>query len=241
VSSVLGRASRILELLAAEGGRAWSVGEVAEALELPPTTCHRLLGELVQLGWVDQRGRRQGYSLGPRVFALSSGEPYRAELMQRVRGPAARLAERLERQVVVAGLRNAARQTLVAYGPGGLPLRVPQLMETNDMYSTSGGRLLLALLPAFQRRRVIDCLGLPGRRQWPGVIDRRELRDELAVLRRQRWCCIDRPNGKVTMSAAFQDPPAGWVAIGCYGPKRGFDESAAALVRSVAAELHRSA
>jgi len=243
VSSVLRRASDVIDLLGANPAATFGVHEVARAVGLPPASCHRILRELVDLGWADQPGPRKAYRIGPRVWAMTRARGYRPGLMARVRDPARRLAERIGRPVLIAVLRGTVRQTLWEYRPDGVADPARQFRESPDLYRTSGGRLLLALADRRRRDAIVDAYGLPDPQAWPGIVSRGELEHELAAIRRRGWERIERPR-MVTMSAAFPDfesapgrkqPP--WAAIGSYGPRRGWNEDGAAAIRDAAREL----
>ena len=145
-SSVLTRASGIIDRLAAEPDQPWTLGDIARACDLPAATCHRLVNELVELGWVDQTRHRGVYRLGPRVWALTSGTGYRSHLMSSISPHIRDLADRLAIPIVVACRRGHRRHTLGVWHPhnGWSDAR---LIESDDLLTTSGGRLLLALAP----------------------------------------------------------------------------------------------
>lgn len=236
MSSPLARASAILSHLGSEPDRAFTVQEVAQAVAQPTSTCQRLLGQLVELGWADQRGRRLGYRLGPRAYALTTAQPYRARLMSCAQDPAYALAESLQRQVLVAVLRGTTRQTLCEYRPRSGARGGRRFLETRDCYRTSGGRVLLAMQPRSRRDRVIDELGLPTQEAWPGVLTRRELDQELADIRRRRWISLEK-GAIITMSVAFPDGEGGWAALGSAGPKESWQTGQEAEIRAVALRL----
>ena len=76
--------------------------------------------------------------------------------------------------------------------------------ETNALYHSSGGRLLLALLPRSKRNPIITELGLPGT-IWPGILDENEFHDVLDDLRRDKYCLVRRGNF-ITHSVAVKIP-----------------------------------
>ncbi|SOC58067.1 transcriptional regulator, IclR family [Ornithinimicrobium cerasi] len=65
----LARAFALLEGIADAGGTV-ALSQLAERVQLPPATIHRLLRSLVDLGYVGQERSRQ-YSLGPRLLRLA--------------------------------------------------------------------------------------------------------------------------------------------------------------------------
>ena len=99
---VLERSSALLDHLAAQPAREWTVGELSAALNLPTSTTHRLLRDLHALGWVDQRSPRGGYRLGPRAYALTSQQPYQADIIQRAQPVMQQLADHFDLPVLLA-------------------------------------------------------------------------------------------------------------------------------------------
>jgi DNA-binding IclR family transcriptional regulator len=233
---VLERSTVILDMLAAEPSREYSVHELSSALALPSSTVHRLLRDMHSLGWVDQRSRRGGYRIGPRAFALTSQQPYQAAVVQRVTGPMQQLAETFQLPVLLATLRGNLRHTLWETVPVGHAASNRRLQESDDLLNTSGGRLLLAL--SDRRKELLAGLDLTYVQQsWQGVLTMAELRDELAQVRRQRYAIIRREQMQ-TMSAAFYDQAAGqWFAIGVFGLRSHWSDERERNLRSTVTEL----
>lgn len=64
-------AVRILERISRDWPDAVSSGSLIDDLELNRSTCYNILGTLQRAGWVASRGDRTGWSLGPRLLALT--------------------------------------------------------------------------------------------------------------------------------------------------------------------------
>ena len=238
MQGVLARSSAVLDCLAAEPGSELSVQEVSEALpvadiNLPPS----LIAEMLELGWVDQRSPRGGYRLGPRAYALTSHQPYRAKLIQRVQPVMEQLATLFELPILLATLRGQRRHTLWECIPEGGTSLHRWLQESDDLLTTSGGRVLLAV--AKQRELILEALTIDDMSaKWKGIHTKKELRDELRSIRRKRWIQIDRGTKK-TMSAAFFDQRSQqWFAIGVHGPNAHWSASKERQLRSLVSQLH---
>ena len=106
VIQVLHRASHLISLLGSRA-RPWALHELAQTAGLPPSTCVRLLHDLVALGWADQSAPRGGYHLGPRASALSATAPYRGTLIAAARPLLAELAAGADRMAHLIALRDA--------------------------------------------------------------------------------------------------------------------------------------
>ncbi|OBI37059.1 IclR family transcriptional regulator [Mycobacterium colombiense] len=79
------RVIAVMELLAAEAGRAITLTEIARALHLSRATVHAILASLVAHRWVRRDDRTHGYSWGPAVPALvkaAGGQPFQEALRE---------------------------------------------------------------------------------------------------------------------------------------------------------------
>ena len=69
MSSSLERGLSVLDLLSTHP-EGMAVGQVASALDLPPSGVHRMLNQLVEYGYVHQGGTKSAYVLGMKLPAL---------------------------------------------------------------------------------------------------------------------------------------------------------------------------
>jgi DNA-binding IclR family transcriptional regulator len=86
------RALRILTVL--QGGRRMALGEIAAALELPPSTVHGIIRTLLAHGMVAQERDSQRYRLGPATLRLGNVYLDTLELRSRVSSWSLELARR---------------------------------------------------------------------------------------------------------------------------------------------------
>lgn len=142
--SSIAKAARVLRALAATGGRDTGVTQIAVASELPKSTTHRILNELINEGLVAHTGSK--YQLGPGWFllqgALSSSEWM--SLVARAQTPLARLFERTGATVHLAVLHDEQvlyLEKLTAAGGTVVPTRVGSRMPAT---CTAVGKALLA-------------------------------------------------------------------------------------------------
>ncbi len=215
--------SRLLDrattLIAALGSEAQALHAIAKRVALPPATCTRLLKDLVQLGWADQDGNRGAYRLGPRAYALTSATPYRQQLVGRLAPPMRALAQRWPRAgIVLVVLRPWSRHILWecgAYGGGDGRLR----LSAEELWSGASGRVLVAQLPARERHRWIDHVGLPAPTLWRGLATRRELLAALAEIRREGCAELALPKRRLWACAVpIPGETSGCAALGAYLP-----------------------
>jgi len=129
---VLEGAFALLETLTALGGSA-GFAELVRAGDLPKTTTHRLLDQLVELGAVERT--LDGYRTGSRVFRL--GQSWQPELRELAREWLPVLAARIRASVFLAVPREQRVLVVAGEGAGIRPgMTLPP--------GTATGRLLAA-------------------------------------------------------------------------------------------------
>ncbi|ANY06715.1 IclR family transcriptional regulator [Pseudonocardia sp. HH130630-07] len=182
----LRRALRVLEAVA-EAGDGVTAKALARRLDLPLPTAYRLLGILIEEGYLVRLHAERGYGLGYRVVGLYRGMTERIVPAAPARQILADLHERVGAATVLVVLRAsdvvvAHSETCAAHpGPGAVP------GEPLPAHATAPGKALLAGLDA---GRLAEVLG-PG----PGTLaaltphtltDRRMLDRDLMRVRSAR-------------------------------------------------------
>ncbi|GDY14176.1 hypothetical protein LBMAG53_30540 [Planctomycetota bacterium] len=212
MSQVLDRSVRLLTALAARAEGA-TTGTLAAASGLPPATAARLLAALRQVGFADQDGRRGRWRPGPLVSALAARAPYRHALTGLVRARAQQLASHHRCGVVLSCLRGSRRITLLHLPRPGRQGGAP-FAESDDLWDSAGGRLLVAHLPRQARIRLIAVIGLPGP-LWPGLLTRAELDGELRTIARAGQA-ERQAHGTRSLACAVPDGQGGLASLGAY-------------------------
>ncbi len=112
------------------------------------------------------------------------------------------------------------------------------LEQRDDLWITAGGRLLTAHSPAPARRQLIARVGLPSRRDWPGVANHADLRAELAWIRK-RNLAIQQLKHRQHFSAAVAvaDGDGGLLAVGFHVRAAEWDDARVADLQAAVAEL----
>jgi DNA-binding IclR family transcriptional regulator len=160
------RALDVLELLEASDGRL-TLTEIANRLDLPKGSAHRLLTTLRGRGYVAAQGGnsgngrgggRGGYVLGPRLVALGARSQERLDVVRLAREPMRRLAEatgegcqlsiRSGRQAVCIARVASPSHPEIAL-TGGIGAAFP-------LYAVAVGKALLAFAPESEQRAVAE-------------------------------------------------------------------------------------
>ena len=173
--SLLERATALLQMLSTEPGRPWTVSELADACNIPPSGCTRTLQQLVDLAWVDQAGKRGAYRLGPRAYSLTAGQSYQHGLLVRASPIMRQLALHHEDAgVVLAVLHERGQNILWECGAWRQPSAGFGWLEQAAWHGPCS-RVLVAHLTSKQRQQWVNRVGLPRPEQWPEIADRQEL------------------------------------------------------------------
>ena len=198
-----------------------SLADATAGTGLPKPTVYRMLSTLEDAGLVTREpdGRRIG--AGPRLTRLA---------LDTLRNGTAKGPRRVILQRLVAEIAETCNLTMLEGGEvvyldrveSSWPLRMTLSPGSRvPLHCTASGKLLLALLPAARRRRIVDTLPLP-RFTDHTIVDRRRFAEALARVRRDMLAtddeeyltglvCVAVPvalGGRVVASVAVHAPVA---------------------------------
>ncbi|WP_232540990.1 helix-turn-helix domain-containing protein [Spirosoma endbachense] len=78
---VVVKALDILEFIARDSARAYSLTEVAEGMNMHQATCVNILQTLVEKNYLEHLGRKKGDRLGPMAYSLTNNPTYYQDLL----------------------------------------------------------------------------------------------------------------------------------------------------------------
>lgn len=240
------RALEILELLggADQGLR---LKAIAQQLDIPESTAHRLLASLVESGFAEQRDDYGEYSLGWKIVVLANAMGRDARLVQMVRPYLEELVRQLGFTANLAVLSNlevmyldcqTPRRSMALYVASGLTL---------PAHATSLGKSLLAFQDADTRDALLDRLtltpltpstvktqqelvaALDEIRQQGYALDRGELRPDVSCVAAPLLDSRGHAIAAISITAPESDLPTDWDSI--------FPEIVAATARAASAQL----
>ena len=228
--SALGKALAVLEVLLDEPS-ALSLGDIAARTDLPRQTVHRR----------DPGG--DSYSVGPRMIELglqaltasTRAAPVRRVLQNLVMGlgETCNLGVLARDEVVYVERVECDWPLRIQYGVGS---RVP-------LHATGIGKLLLAHLPARERRRLLRVLPMTQLTDRT-ITDPDRLEDELAAIRRRGYAANDQENtpGLIGVAVPIRNPKGRVIAgLAVHAPEARLPMARAlehlALLNEAAAEL----
>lgn len=176
----LDRALELLELLATNGGE-MGVSELARRLEVHKSTAFRLLATLQDHGLVEQNAATEKYRLGYGLVRLAGAVVAELDLSRAARAVMQELADRSRETVNLALLQGDRVINIDQITSSHLVVNVNWVGKQNPVHCTSTGKVLLAFLPAAERRRF---LSRPLERLTPRtIVDRATLEKQLERVR----------------------------------------------------------
>lgn len=169
----------VVEALAGNG----SVSRIAEQTGLATSTVHRILQELVALGWAREDGEH-GYLLGPRVLALT-GHRFDEGTIVRLAHPVLMALREQTGLTVHFALRSGDQCVYVDKLEGLRPYQMRSRVGLAiPMHCTAIGKSVLARTPEPEVRALVGRTGLPGATTHTLTTVERLLADLEAVARR---------------------------------------------------------
>ncbi len=199
-----------------------TLNAVTAGAGLPKPTVYRMLATLEDAGLVSREPEGRRVVAGPRLTRLA------LDVLRNgvARGPRRAILQQLAREVAETCNLTTIEGAEVVYldrVESAWPLRMTlQPGSRVPLHCTASGKLLLALLPAGRRKRIVDALPLP-RFTDRTIVDRCRFADELARVRRERVAtdneeylaglvCVAVPvvtaDGRVVASVAVHAPVA---------------------------------
>jgi DNA-binding IclR family transcriptional regulator len=190
-AGTVARVIRVLATLADHGGEI-SVNQLAERVQLAPSTVHRLLGLLREEDIVESNPETRGYLVGPNFYRIASRVVESTPLPRLVRPYIEELAQRFNETVLFATyLKSKDAMSFAARADGhqALQYRI-QMDEPLSLLWGSSGKVILAQLPSETVERVLKASGpSPATGTEPPTLAK--LNEQLAAIRAAGWATSD--------------------------------------------------
>lgn len=157
--AAIDKALDVLETVARHG-QPIALPELTAALGLPRQTIHRILAQLTASGAIKRARERERYTIGPRLSRLAADTLVAANHDAPVRSILQALVGAIKETCNI-GILDGLDFVYLERIESDWPLRVHlQAGSRVPAYCTSGGKALLAHLPARTRRRLLTSRGL---------------------------------------------------------------------------------
>lgn len=151
---VLDKAFSVLDLLAQsdDGLRA---ADLQRRLEMPRPTLHRILGMLVEHGYV-ARGDDDRYRLGLRLYELGKRVQSTSSVLEMITGELTRIADDLDVTAYLSVRRNDHAMCLARIDRGPVRIADYQVGETLPLTIGGGPKVLLATMTDTEIDQLLD-------------------------------------------------------------------------------------
>lgn len=180
---VLHKAFEVIQCISEHGG-AMLPSAIASAVAINQATCVRILRDLVELGYIEQLGPRQGYMLSVQGWAVFSRNPMIERLLAEGSPLVSQYAEKTGQCFFLCVVRNFRRYTVFFRNCHPHLNLVPQKIVYDDCHITATGLLMLAIGPEAERQAYLD--------QCPDYVDRKRLAKEFVQIQKQGYSVIYR-------------------------------------------------
>jgi DNA-binding IclR family transcriptional regulator len=215
----------LLELLASTGG-SMSHAELSRSASIPKGSLTPLLRNLVERGYVEQVERTHTYRLGERSYALARRGAHHRDLVKISQPWLDRLVRLTGESAILVVLREDLAERIAAAASSRAVLYTTHVGVVSPLYTTSGGKILLAWLPPDEREAYLRNVSLQPKTD-------KTIRS-VSVLRRQlqtardegvAWSWSEFTVGLVGMSVPVLDVHGRAIAaLGVTLPESRFDE-----------------
>ena len=183
---VIHRALNILEFVARDRGREYTLSEISDNLGLNHGTCSNIIKTLSDRKYIEQTGKRKGYKLGVQAYYLSGNFSNKRELLSVSVGPMKTLCHKLNESCILAVAKDNMRVNLHKE-LGTHELQVVSSNEEKNIYLTATGRMILACMTREEQTEYLNKFGLPGE-MWPEIKNEEELFYELDKIKEGSIC-----------------------------------------------------
>jgi DNA-binding IclR family transcriptional regulator len=183
---VINRALDILEMVAGDRSKLYTLNTISSQLHLNKATCANIIKTLVTRGYLEQHGRMTGYRLGPMSYLLTGNYFHKQELLSAANQPMEQLTAKLNEGCILAVLKNNVRVILHEV-KSTHELQVVNNLE-KEVYRTSTGRMILAGMEKNEQKLFIRKYGLPSSDAWTGPENEEELMRKLQKIKNNQLC-----------------------------------------------------
>lgn len=181
---VVNRALDILELVARDRSRLYTLNEISGQLNLNKGTCANIIKTLVSRGYIEQMGRMTGYRLGSMSYLLTDNYSHKRELLEVSTEPMNKLSNELNESCILSVLKENMRLVLHEV-KSTHELQVINKKE-KEAYRASTGRMILACMEPREQKKFLKKYGLPASDVWAGIEDEDDLAIELQKIKKKQ-------------------------------------------------------
>lgn len=178
---VVNRAFDILEFIARDKNKIYTLTEIADGLKLNHGTCANIIKTMVQRNYLDQIGHKKGYRLGFMTFQVAGNTSYEQELLKAAVPEMEKLTQSINETSLLGVLKKDIR------------VAIHQVSSNHDLnvkssgekaaYNSASGRVLIAMLDEPLLAEFVEKYGLPSADFWKEASTARTFKTEIEKIR----------------------------------------------------------
>ena len=164
---VIEKALNIVEILARNPVKEWSLSEISGELQMDKGTCANIIKTMLDRGYIQHAGPRSGYKFGYMFYKLTDNSVNNEDLTFIANDDIIALGEKLNERIVLSIIKNDKRIFLMTTTPNR-----EQLIKVHidkSVYVASTGRVIIANYSPSHLQRFISRVGLPTEDEWPEI------------------------------------------------------------------------
>ena len=208
---VLNKTFDLLELVREWAPHPVLPGEAAAELDMPRSTCVRLLKLLAEKGYLEQLSPRKGYTAGPLLSLLGSEECYRRRLTVHAKTLLEVLSRETSSSMQLFMRWGSCRLILCGFNGDELLNLELRKLRRYDLNTSISGRMLLSHAPLEEQKAIIASWG-DDKGVFQGM-EQGEILEELHSLKESEFC-IDSHKGKFAAAITLKGRNAINMGIG---------------------------
>lgn len=180
---------RILNVLSSSGENGLNLCDIADETGINKSTCSHILKTLEYENYVEQPNNSRRWRIGYGTYYLTRHGKYNQELCDLSNDVLQWLTKNTGCTSVLCVLRSGKR-ICIDYVVGDVSLESGDIIIEN-LFNASSGRVLLANLPAWELKNVIEKYGFPSYEDW-NLNSQEQLIKELKTIREQKYSAHHR-------------------------------------------------
>ena len=188
-SSIVSKCTKILDILA-EGQRALRFADIVEKSGFVKSSTHRVLAILVGEGLAEYDERNKAYRLGPKLMNWAVSAWRGSDLHQAALVELEELCNATGHNVALA-IRDRTSALFLCTFNSYVLRYTEKAGEHAPLHCTAVGKVLIAFLPASQRKKLIEELPLEKFTEHT-IVDRLKLEQEIETVREQGYALAER-------------------------------------------------
>lgn len=188
------RALDILTVVSDMRGEPITLSAIAQKTGIHVSTCAHLVETMCQKGFLTQISRTSGYILGAYTYYLTRYKTFQKELVYTC-NPALRWIQHHTGQMALLAVLVDGEKFVISYtGDGKDTLRERGEFYRGSLYSSATGRAMLSGMCKADLMELVDKIGLPTEKEWPGVTSLQALERNLRIIGIEKIVCMEIPS-----------------------------------------------